>query len=187
MPIIPNLPASAALVLASEGETRSLGALLEFMPGAALWTLVAFLLALPVMWKFVYGPITRALEQRDRKVDDAIAAAEAARKAAEEQVVAAKAELDKARAEAKSMVEQALQRAERQGQEALRQAEEKAKAQLARASEQIAAEKHSALQEIRAQAVELTIAATGKLLQQKVDGQADRRLVEQFVGQAGGR
>lgn len=54
-----------------------------------MWTWIAFLVALPLMWKFVYGPITSALEDRDRKVDDAIKAAESARKQAEEQAVKA--------------------------------------------------------------------------------------------------
>lgn len=166
-------------------EPRSLGVLLEFMGGATIWTWLAFLLALPLMWKFVYGPITKALEDRDLKLENAIAAAEAARKAAEDQVAAAKRELDKARLEARGMVEQALARAERQGQEALKVAEEKAKAQLARASEQIAAEKQAALQEIRAHVVELTIAAAGALLKKKVDDQANRQLVSDFVASAG--
>lgn len=177
----------AATLLAlfqDHGEPRSLGTLLEFMSGATIWTWLAFLLALPLMWKFVYGPITKALADRDTKVDDAIAAAENARKAAEEQVAAAKAELDKARAEARGMVEQALARAERQGQEALKAAEEKARAQLARASEQIAAEKQAALQEIRAHVVELSIAAAGALLKKKVDDAANKQLVSDFVASA---
>ena len=35
--------------------------------GATFWTWVIFLVSLPVMWKFVFGPITKALEARDRK------------------------------------------------------------------------------------------------------------------------
>jgi F-type H+-transporting ATPase subunit b len=178
--------AATFLTLLQHGdEPRSLGVLLEFMGGATLWTWLAFLLALPLMWKLVYGPITKALEDRDKKVDDAIAAAETARKAAEDQVAAAKVELDKARTEARGMVEQALARAERQGQEALKVAEEKAKAQLTRASEQIAAEKHAALQEIRAHVVELSIAAAGALLKKKVDDASSKQLVADFVASAG--
>lgn len=181
-----HLDALGLALLASGEDVRSLGSLLDFHPGASLWTLLAFLLALPVMWKFVYGPITRALEERDRKVEDSIAAAQEARRAAEEQVAAARTELEKARAEARTMVDEALKRAERQGQEALAAAEEKARAQLQRARDEIAAEKHAALQEVRAQVVELTIAATSALLKQKVDAQAHRGLVQEFVDAAAG-
>jgi F-type H+-transporting ATPase subunit b len=172
-------------VAASEGD-RSLGSLLDFSPGATIWTLICFVVGLPLMWKFVYGPITKALEERDRKVEDAIKAAEVARQQAEAQVAAAKTELDKARAEAKRMVDEALARADRQAAEALRAAEERAKAQLDKAREEIEAQKRQALQEIRTHAVDLTIAATGRLLQQDVDDQAHRRMVQEFVATAGG-
>lgn len=165
--------------LAAEGE--GLGPLLEFRPGAVIWTLVAFAVALPVMWKMVYGPITRALDDRDTKVEDAIAAAEVARKEAEQQMAAARAELEKARAEGKRLVEEAVGRAERQAAEAQRAADERARAELQKARDAIAAEKRQALQEIRQHMVELTIAATGQLLRRDVDDEAHRKLVADFV------
>ena len=174
--------------LSQEGpqeHAQGLGALLEFRTGVPLWTWIAFLIGLPVMWKMVYGPITKALEDRDQKVEDAIKAAEVARKQAEEQVQAAKAELEKARVEAKRMVDEALARADRQATEALRSAEEKAKAQLSRARDEIEAQKRQALQAIRAEVVDLTIAAAGRLLQHDVDDPTHRRMVQEFVATAG--
>jgi F-type H+-transporting ATPase subunit b len=175
----------APLALASD-EPRQLNALLDFAPGAMIWTLVAFVVGLFVMWKFVYGPITTALEQRDKKVEDSILAAEQARKDAEAQMVAARAELQKAQENSKRMVEEAMARAEKQAADAVRAADERAKAELQKARDTIAAEKRQALQEIKALAVELTIAATGKLLQQEVDAAKNRPLVQQFVAAAGG-
>ncbi len=169
------------------GEGRGLGVLLDFAPGITLWTWIAFLVALPVMWKFVYGPITKALEDRDRKVEDSITAAEVARQKAEEQMAEAKAELDRARADSKRMVEEAVARAERQATEAMRAADERAKLELQKARDAIAAEKRQALQEIRQVAVDLTIAATQKLLQQDVNDEAHRRIVRDFVGGGGRR
>jgi F-type H+-transporting ATPase subunit b len=150
-----------------------------------LWTALAFLIALPVMWKMVYGPITKALDDRDQKVEDSIAAAEVARKEAEQRMAEARAELDKARAEGKRMVEEAVGRAERQAQAAMRAADERAKQELQKAREAIAAEKQKALLEIRQYAVELTIAATQKLLQQDVNDEAHRRMVRDFVAHSG--
>lgn len=167
--------------LAAADEPRSLGSLLDFAPGAMIWTWAAFLVGLVFMWKFVYGPITSALEERDQKVEDSIKAAEVARQEAESQMAAAKAELADAQANAKRMVEDAMGRAERQAAEAVREADERAKAELQKARDTIAAEKRQAVQEIRAIAVDLTITATGKLLQQEVDAAKNKPLVEQFV------
>ncbi|MFM1872122.1 MAG: hypothetical protein RL398_1544, partial [Planctomycetota bacterium] len=119
--------------LLAEGGDRDLNAILDFAPGATIWTIIAFVVALPVMWKFVYGPITSALEERDRKVEDAIAAADVARKQAEAQMAQARQELQDAQANAKRMVEEAMARAERQAAEALRVADEKSKAELQKA------------------------------------------------------
>ena len=93
--------------------------LFQWQPGAAIWSIVIFLLALPLMIKFVFGPITRALDERDKKVEAAAAAAEDARRAAEEAVANAASEREEARAEARQMVQAAQARAERQAQEAL--------------------------------------------------------------------
>jgi F-type H+-transporting ATPase subunit b len=178
--------ANLSLLLASSAgdEPRPLSSLLEFAPGAMIWTLVSFLLGLVVMWKFVYGPITSALEARDKKVEDAITAADVARKEAEQQMAAAKAELQKAQEHGKRMVEEAMARAERQAAEAVRVADERAKAELQKARDTIAGEKRQALQEIRALAVDLTISAAGKLLQHEVDAAKNRPLVQQFVASA---
>jgi len=165
-------------------QERELSSLLEFMPGASIWTLLAFGLALWPMWKMVFGPITRALATRDQKVEDAIQAAEGARTKAEQQMTAAKAELDQARTEARRMVDEAVGRAERQAAEAARAADERQKIEVQKAREAIAAEKRAALQEIRAVVVELTIAATSRLIQQQVDDPTQRRMVQEFVADA---
>jgi F-type H+-transporting ATPase subunit b len=176
------LPATlAGLAADPQGESRELGGLLDFMPGVTIWTWLAFLLALPLMWKFVYGPIVRALEERDGKVEDAIEAAEKARADAESQIAAARAELEKARGEARRMVEEATSRAERQAAEALREAKEEAKAQLERARDDIAAEKRSALMEIRQEVVGLTISATGAILRKDIDDDTHRQMVQDFL------
>lgn len=172
------------LIALGDDKPRSLNALLEFAPGATIWTLIVFFVALPVMWKFVYGPITNALEERDQKVEDSILAADKARKDAEAQMAQAKAELQKAQENAKRMVEEAMARAEKQAAEAVRVADERAKQELQKARDTIAAEKRQALQEIKALAVDLTISAAGKLLRHEVDAQKNRPLVQQFVAAA---
>lgn len=186
MPLASTLSTTLASLFAApqHDEPRSLGLLLEFAPGAMIWTFLAFGIGLLVMWKFVYGPITTALEARDRKVEDSITAAEVARKEAEAQMARAKTELEKAQADARRMVDEAVARAERQAAELARAADERAKAELQKARDTIAAEKRQALQEIKALAVDLTIAATGKLLQQEVDAVKNRPLVQQFVAAA---
>lgn len=159
---------------------------LEFTPGAAFWTVVIFALALVPMWKFVFGPITKALDERDRKVDDAIAAAEKARREAEEQVAVTKSELEKARREAREMVAEATARAEKQAAEELAKAKAEADRQIKQATADIDAMRRRALEDIRREVVDLSIASAGQILQRDVDDAAHRQFVDQFVQKAGG-
>lgn len=158
----------------------------EFAAGASFWTIVIFLLALVPMWKFVFGPITKALDERDRKVDDAIAAAEQARREAEEQTQKTLAELESARREARETVATATARAERQAQEELAKARAEAERQLQQARQEIDAEKTRALEEIRREVVDLAIGSAGKILQRDIDDDAHRKLVDDFLTSAGG-
>ncbi|MBK8976887.1 MAG: F0F1 ATP synthase subunit B [Planctomycetes bacterium] len=154
---------------------------LEFAPGASFWTLVIFLLALVPMWKFVFGPITKALDNRDRKLDEAIAAAEKARRGAEEQAEATRRELEQARREARDMVADATARAERQAKEALDRARADAQRQVEQARNEIESLKQRALEEIRREVVDLSIRSAGKLLQRDLDDDAHRRFVDEFL------
>ncbi|MEO0481292.1 MAG: F0F1 ATP synthase subunit B [Planctomycetota bacterium] len=154
---------------------------LEFTTGAAFWTIVVFLLAMVPMWKFVFGPITKALEETDKKVEDAKAAADQARADAQAQAEATTQELEKARAEAKQMVQEATARAERQGQEELNKARAEAERQLTNARQEIEAQKQRALEEIRKEVVDLAIGGAGQILRSEVNGDAQRKLVDQFL------
>ncbi len=177
-----NLPAFDASVLTlAQGFNP-----FEFAGGATFWTWVSFLLALPLMWKFVFGPITSALEERDNKVEEAIVAAEAARAEAQAQTEATRAELEKARAEARQMVHEATARAERQAAEALAQAKAEADRQVQKAAQEIEAQKQKALLEIRAEVVGMAISSAGRILKQEVDAEANQRLVNEFLQSPGG-
>ncbi|MGE3880234.1 MAG: F0F1 ATP synthase subunit B [Planctomycetota bacterium] len=162
----------------------------EFTPGAAFWTILIFVLALVPMWKFVFGPITKALDARDRQVDDKLAAADRARRDAEEQMKATRDELEKARQEARQMVADATARAERQAQEELQRARAEAERQLQQARTEIEAQKRRALEEIRREVVDLAVGSAGAVLRSEVDAGRHKKLVDDFLsgGQgAGGR
>jgi F-type H+-transporting ATPase subunit b len=154
----------------------------EFAWGSTFWTWAIFLLSLPFMWKFVFGPITRALADRDQRVVDAANAAEQAKADAVKAVDAARAEREHARAEARQMIQEATSRAERQGHEALRAAQAEAERQLEQVRSEIDAQKHKALLEIREEVVRLAIASAEKILKEKLDASTHERLVGEFLG-----
>ncbi len=153
----------------------------QWQPGVVVWTLLIFVISLPLMIKFVFGPIVRNLDARDKKVEEAAVAAEKARQAAEAAVAKAEESREEARAEARKMVQDAQSRAERQAQEALEAAKADADRQMDKARQEIEAAKRRALVEIRAEVVNLSIASASKILQQDIDDDAHRKLVQDFL------
>ena len=154
----------------------------EWTPGVAIWTLIIFGLSVPLMIKFVFGPITRALEERDQKVERAAAAAEEARERAEAAVAKAQEELERSRSEARQRVQEAVQHAERKAQEEVQKARAEIERERQKASEDIEAAKRRALLEIRHEVVDLTIASAGRILEQDVDDEAHRKRIDEFLG-----
>lgn len=153
--------------------------------GIMIWTLIIFGAALFPIWKIVMGPVTRALLDRDRKAESAIAAAEEARRDTEKARAEVEAQLAQARVEAARTMEAARARAEVREREMTAEATQASEKLLERARAEIRSEQDKAVAQIRAQVVDLSLAAAGKVLERRVDSADDRRLVESLLGSAG--
>ncbi|MEZ5987886.1 MAG: F0F1 ATP synthase subunit B [Planctomycetota bacterium] len=171
------------LVLATAAEKSSLN-LLDFSElSVFIWTVVIFVLALPVMWGMVFGPITDALHARDKRADDAISEASEAKDAAEKARLETEAALREAREEAKKQIREAKDLAEKQKAELVAQARTEAEAERARVRAEIVAEKAKAMDEIRDLVVDLSLGATSRLLEREVAGDDQRKLVKGFLSE----
>ncbi|QDU84855.1 ATP synthase subunit b [Planctomycetes bacterium Pla163] len=149
--------------------------------GGAVWTWLIFLISLPLIWKMVMGPITRALYERDERANSLVSRAEQASADAESARAEVEVKLGEARAEAQRILQGARERGEVREREIVDKAKEEANALLSAASAQIRAEKDKALAAIRDEVVQLSIGAASKVLERNVGSEDDRRLVESFV------
>jgi F-type H+-transporting ATPase subunit b len=145
--------------------------------GNYVWTLVIFLLALPAIWKFVMGPITKALAERDGRAERAIEAAQRASQDADRAKVEVEARLAEARAEAARIVADSRSRAEQVGKQVEAASKAEADKLLEHARREIGVEREKALAAIRSEVVDLTISAASAVLQRNVGTEDDRRLV----------
>jgi F-type H+-transporting ATPase subunit b len=153
--------------------------------GILFWTWIIFGAALFPIWKVVMGPVARMLLERDEKTASAIAAAEKAKSDAEAARTAVEASLVEAREEAARTMQAAHARAEAREREILEEAKVASEKLLERARTEIRGEQAKAVAQIRAQVVELSLSAAGKVLERKVDAADDRKLVESMVAAAG--
>ena len=154
--------------------------------GGMLWTWIIFLASLPLIWKVVMGPVTRALLARDERAAQAVLAAEKAKEDAEKARADVESRLAEARAEATRMVEAARARAEVREREILEEAKQASEDLLLRARSEIRSEQDKAVAQIRAQVVDLSLRAASKVLERRVDSADDKRLVDELLFSARG-
>ncbi|HET8648956.1 MAG TPA: F0F1 ATP synthase subunit B [Gemmatimonadales bacterium] len=150
--------------------------------GLMFWTIVIFALLVAVLWKFAWPQILGAVEAREKALEEQIA--EAARNREESAALLAehKKLVADARAQAAQVVAEARTVADRERTVLLEKAREEHEAMMQRARREIDAERDRAVADLRREAVDLSLAAAAKLIGERLDADADRRLVVDYLG-----
>lgn len=131
--------------------------------------------------KFVWPPLSKALEERQEKIAQGLADAERGRRELELAQHRAKDELKKAKAQAAEIIEKANKRAGQIVDEAKDDARTEAQTLAKLASEQIAQEVNHARELLRKQVSALAVAGAEKILQREIDGKANSALIDNLI------
>jgi F-type H+-transporting ATPase subunit b len=168
-------------VLAEEEAEGGGAALFDVNLGLSLWTVVVFGLLLVVLGKFAWGPILDAAQTREQRIQSALD--EAALRHAEAVVLLEehRAQLAQGRLQAQDIVNEGKAAGELVRKEIEKKARAEGQALLERAKREIEREKDVALDEIRKGSVDLALAATARLIHEKLDPEKDRRLVVGYL------
>ncbi len=163
----------------------------EFTPfsintGLIFWTLVVFGVLLALLWKFGWPAILKSVEERERRIQQQLDAAERARAESARLLEEHKRMVAAARTEAQEMLAKAKTVAEKERETLLAQARQEYEQLLARARKDIGDEKEKAILELRREAVDLSIAAASKLIEAQLDTEANRRLVTEYLATLSG-
>ena len=172
--------ATTVPVVAQEVEGEGAGPL-TVDGGLVIWTLVVFGLLLLVLRRSAWPVLLSAVRERERRLEQQIAEAERNRAEAAALLERHKQLLAAAHAEAQELLNRAKAVAEKERAALLAKAREEYEQLLTRARKDIGEEREKALLELRREAVELTIAATSRLLEAKLDTEANRRLVTEYL------
>lgn len=153
----------------------------------SFWTVIIFLLLLGVLLKFAFPPILGYAAAREERIQKTLDDARAQREEAAALLEQQRAQLAEARAQAQQVIAEGKQAAERVRQELLEKTRVEQQEMLERAKGEITRERDRALEHVRREAVDLAIAAAGRLVGAKVDAEADRRIVSEYLGGIGKR
>jgi F-type H+-transporting ATPase subunit b len=169
---------SLLLVQAAEEAPRGPFAI---TPGVSLWTLVIFLILLVVLAKTAWPAILKAVEEREKKIQRQIEQAEQANREAQRVLAEYQQKLVAARGEAQELVAAGRQAGEKVREEIVARARAEHEELIERARREIVAERDKALADLRREAVDLSLAAAGKVIEKNLDTEADRRLVQEYL------
>ena len=150
-------------------------------PGVSIWTLVVFLLLLVILARTAWPAILKAVEEREKKIQEQLDQAEKANQDAQRVLADYQQKLAAARSEAQELLAAGRQAAEKVREEIAARARAEHEELIGRARREIAAEREKALAELRGEAVELSLAAASKVLERNLDSEADRRLVREYL------
>lgn len=177
MPLVGVMP----LVLAAQEGAEGFSSPFEINFGLFFWTWLVFLTLLWVLRKYAWPPIVRLTEERERKIAQLLDEAERANQDAQDALEQHKSMIDGAKQEAQTLINEAKTAAQQEREHLLAKAREEQEELLERARREIAAERERAITQLRREAVDISMAAASKLIQERLDSEGDRKLVEQFI------
>jgi len=142
---------------------------------------INFGILLLILWRFVLPPVQRMLEERRQRIQESLEAAERVRAQATETERMLETERARGRQEAQQIIGQAQEIARRIREEADVQAKADAEALIVRARSEIQLERDSAIADLRREFADITVTAAEKVINQSLDRQAHRRLIDDVL------
>ena len=152
-------------------------------PGLYIWTILTFLILVGLLAKFAWGPLLKALESRQQSIRQALDDARQAKQELQQLHVESAKLLAQARAESAEIISRTRSDADRFRDEMKEKARIEAAGLMRNAERQIELETTRALQQIRQEAIDISINIASKLLQRNVSKEDNERLIEETFKQ----
>ena len=148
-----------------------------------LGQMISFAILIWFTVKFIWPPLMKAIEERQQKIAEGLAAADRSQKDLAQAQDKANEALKEARAKANEIIEQAHQRASQIVDAAKTDALAEAGRQKALAEAEIAASANRAREDLRKQVSALAVTGAEKLLRREIDANAHKALLDELAAQ----
>ena len=145
--------------------------------------LVAFLIVLGVLAKWVLPVINKSMDERQATIRQALADAEEAKRRAVEAEEEYKRRVSEAQAQARAVTDEARRLAEQLRAERRQQADEEYERIIGRAREDIDAQTRRAVEELRRGAADLAVTVVEKVLGEGLDEQSHRNIIDRTINE----
>lgn len=154
------------------------------LPNATLiGELIAFLVFVVFCMKYVWPPIIGAIEERQKKIADGLAASEEGEKALELAQADADVQLKEAKAQAAEIIDQAKKRGTQIVDEETQRGHAEREKIIAQGYSEVEAERNRTKEELRKQVAALAISGAEKILDREIDAAAQSDIVAKLVAE----
>ncbi len=157
--------------------------LVQLDPGLFIWTIATFLVLLTLLAKFAWGPLLAALETRQNAIRKSLDDALQAKQDLERLNVEAAQIIQRARVDADAIISESRSDGDRLREELKQKARAEADHIVKSAGRQIQLETGRALQQIRHEAVDLSIMIATKILRRNLSKEDNERLIDEALKQ----
>jgi F-type H+-transporting ATPase subunit b len=156
-------------------------------PGLFIWTIVTFLGLLWALKKLAWGPLLEALETRQNAIRKSLDDAQQAKVELERLHAESGLIIQKARVDADAIISQSRADGDRLREEIRAKARTEADHIVKNAERQIQLETSRALEQIRREAVDLSVMIASKIIQRNLSKEDNERLIDEALRQVEGR
>jgi F-type H+-transporting ATPase subunit b len=161
--------------------------LVQVDPGLFIWTIVTFLVLLALLAKFAWRPLLQALETRQNGIRKALDDAQLAKQELERLNAESAQIIGRARVDADAIITQSRADGDRLREEIRQKARTEANNIVKSAERQIQLETTRALEQIRHEAVELSVMIASKIIQRNLSKEDNERLIDEALRQVEAR
>jgi F-type H+-transporting ATPase subunit b len=155
----------------------------DINPGLIIWTIITFVLLVAVLSKYAWKPMLKALYEREDKIRSALEQAEKARAEAAELLKQNERNVARAEEEYQKAIREGKALAEKMKDEIVHKAKQQAQRELQLAKEEIQRDIDAAKQQLRVEVADLAIKVAENILDETLDRQKHKKLVDSFLNQ----
>lgn len=152
-------------------------------PGLIIWTIITFIILLGILKKIAWKPLLNVLHSREESVKNAIDQAEKARSEAERILEENQKALENANIEGQKILQESRALAEKLKEDIISKANLLSKKMIETAKEEIERDKEAAIIHLRSEIATIAVEAAGKIIDENLNEEKHRKLVEMYLQQ----
>ena len=158
---------------------------ISITPWTSVFAICNLLILVAILKKFLFKPVTRMLEARQKEIDDLYAQADENRSEAENLREEYQRRMHGAREEADSIVRSAVDNAHRRGEQILSEADRQAQRARERAEEEIDQERRRAFGELQSELGDMAVRIASKVVGREINPDDQQALIDEFIQDTG--